>query len=72
VIVAHGLNDQLAEFGGLWTSAGMLLWIAYYLILKHYTRDLVPPDMVSEVAPWWRPSSRVPARSVVTAPSAVG
>lgn len=67
VIVVHGLNDQLGELAKPLAAVGMALWILYYLVFKHFAHELVPPSMVARVAPWWRPSGRVPVREGVTA-----
>lgn len=58
VIVVHGLNDQLVELGSPWSVLPLALWIPYYLAFKTFAHELVPPSMVWEVSPWWRPSAR--------------
>lgn len=60
-VVVHSGYD-LAGTDKYLLAVPWLIVIAMYFALKYATRQLVPPNMVASVAPWWRPSARL-ARS---------
>lgn len=51
--ILHGLIDE--GFGLKIFAIPAFSVIAAYLLLKLAARELVPPNMISKVSPWWRP-----------------
>lgn len=55
----HSLNDGLVGLDTNTTSPVFfitpLVIVLAYLAMKHAARQMVPPDNVEHVSPWWRP-----------------
>ena len=62
-VLVHSINDvivldkELADVSKLTGCVTLVAIVLMYLLQKHAARRMVPPDLVGEVSPHWRPAA---------------